>query len=67
MMDKAQDMFVPDTVGELIDLLQKYPRDYKLDVCYVDKGDYGSDWEATAYRMKVNVLEDYRGLGLTFS
>lgn len=65
-MDKAQDMFVPDTVGELIDFLQKYPRDYKLGVYYNDAGDR-PDWEVEAYHMKVQELEDYRGLELTLS
>ena len=63
-MDKAQDMFVPDTVGELIDFLQKYPRDYKLGVYYKDTED-SSDWNVEAYHMKVQALEYYRGLELT--
>ena len=64
-MDGKKEMFVPETVGEMIEFLKRFPKDYKLDLYYVDRGDYGSDYETEAYRMEFHELPDYGSLELT--
>lgn len=63
-MDKKQEMPIPDTVGEMIEFLQKFPKDRRLDICYVDRSDYGSDYEAEAYHMEFQEFKDYGPVGL---
>lgn len=58
-------MPIPETVGEMIEFLKKFPKDYKLDIYYVDRGDYGSDYETSAYNMEFQELTDYGSLELT--
>ena len=65
MDDEKQEMPVPDTVGEMIAFLQKFPKDYKFDLYYVDRGDYGSDYETSAYRMRFHELKDYGSIEIT--
>jgi len=63
--DKKQEMPIPGTVGEMIEFLQKFPKDRILDIYYVERGDYSSDYETSAYRMKVQELTDYGSLEIT--
>ena len=65
MDDKKQEMPIPRTVGEMIEFLQKFPKDRILDIYYVDRGDYGSDYETEAYRMEFEELKDYGSLEIT--
>lgn len=67
MDDKKQEMPIPSTVGEMIEFLQKFPKDRILDFYYVDHGDYGGDYESSAYRMKVQELDDYGSVEITIS
>lgn len=63
--NKKQEMPIPGTVGEMIEFLKKFPKDRILDIYYVDRGDYGSDYETEAYRMQVQELKDYGSLEIT--
>ena len=65
MEDKKQKMEIPQTVGEMIQFLQKFPKDRILDIYYVEHGDYGSDYETEAYRMEFEELKDYGSLEIT--
>ena len=65
MDDKKKEMPIPSTVGEMIEFLQKFPKDRKLDIYYVDRGDYGSDYETSAYHMEFYELADYGSLEIT--
>ena len=65
MDDKKQEMSIPRTVGEMIEFLQKFPKDRILDIYYADRGDYGSDYETEAYRMEFEELKDYGSLEIT--
>ena len=62
--DKEIEMPIPETVGEMIEFLQKFPKDYKFDLYYVGHDD-GGDYEASAYFMKFHELKDYGSLELT--
>ena len=62
-MDKKQEMAIPGTVGEMIEFLQKFPKDRTLDFYYVEHRDYGGDYENSAYRMEFYELEDYGDCG----
>ena len=64
-MDKKTEMAIPRTVGEMIEFLQKFPKDRILDIHYVDRGDYGSDYETDAYRMEFYELDDYGSVEIT--
>ena len=64
-MDEKQEMPMPGTVGEMIEFLKQFPKDRILDVYYVDRGDYGSDYETLAYHMKFRELTDYGSLEIT--
>ncbi len=64
-MEKKQEMALPRTVGEMIEFLKKFPKDRILDIYYVDRGDYGSDYEIEAYRMEFHELEDYGSVEIT--
>lgn len=64
MGDKTK-MPIPETVGEMIEFLQKFPKDRKLDLYYVDRGDYGSDYETQAYHMEFHELEHYGSVEIT--
>lgn len=64
-MDEKKKMPIPDTVGEMIEFLQKFPKDRKLDIYYVDRGDYGSDYETSAYHMEFQELKDYGSVEIT--
>lgn len=63
MDDKKKEMPIPGTVGEMIEFLQKFPKDRILDIHYVEGGDYGSECETDAYRMEFYELEDYGDCG----
>ena len=65
MEDKMQEMPIPETVGEMIEFLKKFPKDHILDIYYVDRGDYGSDYETSAYHMEFQELKDYGSLEIT--
>ena len=56
---------IPKTVGEMIDFLKKFPKDYKFDLYYVENSSYGNDYEVSAYHMKFHELADYGSLELT--
>jgi hypothetical protein len=53
-------MSIPETVGEMIDFLKKFPRDFNLDFFY--RADWG---EAGAYDMNVLVLDHAKGVEIT--
>lgn len=63
--DKKQEMIIPRTVGEMIEFLQNYPRDYALDIYYGIKDCYGSDWETTSTKMTARALNHSRCLEIT--
>ena len=65
MDGKKQEMPIPRTVGEMIEFLQQFQKDRILDIYYVDRGDYGSDYETEAYRMEFEELKDYGSLEIT--
>ena len=65
MDDKKQEMPIPGTVGEMIEFLKKFPKDRILDIYYVEPGDYGSDYETSAYHMEVQELTDYGSVEIT--
>ena len=66
MDDKKQEMPIPGTVGEMIEFLQKFPKDRMLDFYYAEHGDYyGGDYETSAYRMEVQELDDYGSVEIT--
>ena len=65
MANEKQEMPIPQTVGEMIKFLKKFPKDRILDIYYVEHGDYGSDYETEAYRMEFEELKDYGSLELT--
>ena len=62
-MDKKQEMAIPRTVGEMIEFLQKFPKDRILDIHYMEVGDNSSSYETDAYRMEFYELEDYGDSG----
>ena len=63
--NNEQEIEIPRTVGEMIEFLQKFPKDRILDIYYVERDDYGSDYETSAYRMKFQELTDYGSLEIT--
>lgn len=63
--DKKQEMEIPHTVGEMIEFLKRFPKDRMLDIYYVERGDYGSDYETEAYRMEFQELTDYGSVEIT--
>ena len=65
MANEKQEMPIPSTVGEMIEFLQKFPKDRILDIYYVDRDDYGSDYEIEAYCMEFEELKDYGSLEIT--
>jgi len=66
MEDKKQEMEIPDTVGEMIEFLKKFPKDHKLDLHYLDRYEGSPDYETDAYRMEFYELPDYGSLEITF-
>ena len=58
---------IPETVGEMIEFLQKFPKDRKLDIYYVkmDPIGYGGEYETSAYNMEFQELEDYGSVEIT--
>ena len=62
--DKRQEMPIPRTVGEMIEFLQKFPKDRILDI-YCMEHDDGGDYETSAYFMEFQELKDYGSLELT--
>ena len=64
-MDDKIKMPIPDTVGEMIEFLQKFPKDRKLDIYYVEGDYYGSAYETSAYHMEFQELKDYGSLEIT--
>ena len=65
MADEKQEIPIPQTVGEMIEFLKRFPKDRILDIYYVDRGDYSSDYEIEAYRMEFEELKDYGSLEIT--
>ena len=65
MDDKKREMEIPRTVGEMIEFLQKFPKDRILDIYYVDRDYYSPDYETAAYRMEFEELKDYGSLEIT--
>lgn len=65
MDDKKQEMPIPQTVGEMIEFLQKFPKDRILDIYYMEHNDYGGNYETSAYRMEFEELTDYGSLEIT--
>lgn len=59
-MNDETNMPIPHTVGEMIDFLKKFPRDFNLDFFY--RADWG---EANAYDMNVLVLDNNKELEIT--
>ena len=64
-MDAKIKMPIPDTVGEMIEFLKKFPKDRKLDIYYVEHLDGGA-YETSAYHMEFHELEDYGSVEITF-
>lgn len=65
MVEEKKEMPIPGTVGEMIEFLQKFPKDRILDIYYVERSDYGGNYETSAYRMEFQELTDYGSLELT--
>ena len=61
----AKRILIPDTVGELIDLLKQFPRDYALDVYKKVTYDNGSVYDESSYHMELERLDGYKGVELT--
>lgn len=61
----AKRIMIPDTVGELIDLLMQFPRDYELNVYKKVTYDNGSVYDESVYHMELEGLDEYGGLELT--
>ena len=64
-MDGKEEIFVPETVGEMIAFLQRFPKDYKFDLYYLDRCECSPDYETSAYRMEFEELKDYGSLEIT--
>lgn len=48
---------IPSTVGEMIEFLKQFPKDYALDLYGVEPNIYGgSDWENSLYHMAYHTL-----------
>lgn len=62
---KDGEMFIPDTVGELIELLKKFPADYDINFYIRNVYDNGSVYDESAYRMKVEEYSECRCVNLT--
>jgi len=56
---------IPGTIGEMIEFLKRFPKDYKLDLYYLDRLNGIEDYEISAYHMKFHELTDYGSLELT--
>lgn len=54
---------VPTTIGELVDLLSKYPRNAKLNVSIVEIYDNGSVYPTDSFSMKIENYDDYGDSG----
>ena len=65
MDDDKIKMPIPGTVGEMIEFLKKFPKDRKLDLYYIERNDYGSDYETSAYHMEVQELQNYGSVEIT--
>lgn len=65
MDDKKKEMPIPGTVGEMIEFLQKFPKERTLDIYSVEHSDYGGDYENPAYRMEFQELSDYGSVEIT--
>lgn len=65
--NKKQEMPIPGTVGEMIEFLQKFPKDRILDIYYMEHNDYGGDYETSAYFMKFEELKDYGSVEITIN
>lgn len=57
----AKRIRIPDTVGEMIDFLKKFPMDFNLDFFY--PADWGGDVDA--HDMDVLVLDDAKEIEIT--
>lgn len=53
----TRDIDTPETVGELAELLGRYPKDAKLHVYVTSLGDYGSTSEDES--LKVRIQDDW--------
>lgn len=62
----TKEFSIPKTVGDLIDLLSKYPKDADLDVSITEVYDNGSVYPTSSYKMSVTDYEFGGGVSLTF-
>lgn len=65
MDGKKQEIPIPQTVGEMIEFLKRFPKDRILDIYYLDRCECSPDYETPAYRMEFQELTDYGSLELT--
>lgn len=49
----AKEVPIPETVGELVELLSKYPKEAKLSVSIVELFDNGSVYPTDSYKMSI--------------
>ena len=55
----TKELPIPETVGEFIELLSKYPKESKFSVSIAEVYDNGSIYPTDSYRMSV---DDYTGM-----
>lgn len=55
----TKEMFVPKTVGDLIKVLEGYPRDAELAIFSTEIYDNGSVYEQEAAKMRIQSFNDY--------
>ena len=66
-MPTTEIVSMPETVGELVKLLSKYPADHKLSVSIVEQFDNGSVWPTDSYRMSIANYEASEVVDITFA
>jgi hypothetical protein len=49
----AKEIPIPETVGELVELLSKYPKEAKLTVSIIELFDNGSVYPTDSYKMSI--------------
>lgn len=57
---------IPETVGELVELLQHYPKDAQLSVYITEIYDNGSVYSGTSTQMAIESYDDSDDVILTF-
>lgn len=63
-MDDEKKIPVPNTVGELIEFLKKFPKTASLDIYKVES--YYCESETESYHMSVEYLENIGNVSITF-